>query len=63
MDKLIGVLVGRLDELGIRENTLLVFLGDNGTAPAIASRFAAARPPGLDEARRRSDRGPKLTAE
>jgi arylsulfatase A len=42
MDKLIGMLVGRLDELGIRENTLLVFLGDNGTAPAIASRFDGA---------------------
>ena len=31
MDKLIGRLVARLDELGIRDNTLLVFVGDNGT--------------------------------
>src|SRR5688572_10946904 len=31
MDKLVGRLVARLDELGIRENTLVIFLGDNGT--------------------------------
>lgn len=31
MDKLIGKLVARLDSLGIRDNTLLIFLGDNGT--------------------------------
>ncbi len=31
MDKLIGKLVARLDSLGIRTNTLLLFVGDNGT--------------------------------
>lgn len=31
MDKLIGKLVAKLDEEGLRENTLLIFLGDNGT--------------------------------
>jgi arylsulfatase A len=31
MDKLIGKLVARLDSLGIRDNTLLLFVGDNGT--------------------------------
>jgi len=31
MDKLIGRVVARLDSLGIRDNTLLIFLGDNGT--------------------------------
>ena len=31
MDKLIGKLVARLDALGIRDNTLLLFVGDNGT--------------------------------
>ncbi|PAW83963.1 MAG: arylsulfatase [Pedosphaera sp. Tous-C6FEB] len=31
MDKLIGKLVARLDTLGIRDNTLLLFVGDNGT--------------------------------
>jgi arylsulfatase A len=31
MDKLVGRLVTRLDSLGIRDNTLLLFVGDNGT--------------------------------
>jgi len=31
MDKLIGKLAARLDSLGIRDNTLLVLVGDNGT--------------------------------
>ena len=31
MDKLIGRLVAKLDSLGIRDNTLLLFVGDNGT--------------------------------
>ena len=31
MDKLIGELVTRLDSLGIRHNTLILFVGDNGT--------------------------------
>ncbi|MCF7817921.1 MAG: sulfatase-like hydrolase/transferase [Kiritimatiellales bacterium] len=30
-DKLTGQLVAKLDELGIRDNTLLIILGDNGT--------------------------------
>ncbi|MFA6545839.1 MAG: sulfatase-like hydrolase/transferase [Limisphaerales bacterium] len=30
-DKLTGKLVARLDQLGIRDNTLLIILGDNGT--------------------------------
>ncbi|MFZ4766676.1 MAG: sulfatase-like hydrolase/transferase, partial [Roseimicrobium sp.] len=37
MDKLIGKLVARLDELGLRENTLLIFLGDNGTGQGTQS--------------------------
>ncbi len=32
MDKLVGQLVAALDRLGLREKTLLVFVGDNGTA-------------------------------
>lgn len=32
MDKLVGQLVAALDKLGLREKTLLVFTGDNGTA-------------------------------
>ncbi|MEW6305189.1 MAG: sulfatase-like hydrolase/transferase [Verrucomicrobiota bacterium] len=31
MDKMVGRMVAKLDELGIRNNTLLVFIGDNGT--------------------------------
>lgn len=31
MDKLIGKLVAKLDEQGLRDNTLLLFVGDNGT--------------------------------
>jgi arylsulfatase A len=31
MDKLIGRLVVRLDELALREHTLIIFVGDNGT--------------------------------
>lgn len=32
LDKQIGQLVAELDRLGLRENTLIVFTGDNGTA-------------------------------
>jgi arylsulfatase A len=38
-DKMVGRVVGKLEELGIRDNTLLVFLGDNGTLGTITSRF------------------------
>jgi len=39
MDKLIGKLVTKLDELKIRDNTLILFLGDNGTSPQITSQL------------------------
>lgn len=39
MDKLIGKLVARVDELGLGKNTLIVFVGDNGTARGIRSQF------------------------
>lgn len=39
MDKMIGRLVAKLDELGLRENTLVMFIGDNGTHPTVTSRF------------------------
>lgn len=39
MDKLIGKLVDHLDALGIRNRTLVVFLGDNGTGGGIRSKM------------------------
>lgn len=38
MDKLVGKLVGELDRLKLRERTLLVFMGDNGTGQKQAER-------------------------
>jgi arylsulfatase A len=37
MDKLVGKLVSRLEEQGLRENTLILFLGDNGTGAGTRS--------------------------
>lgn len=42
MDKLVGKLVEKVDELGIRDNTLILFLGDNGTGKGITSKFKGA---------------------
>jgi len=39
MDKLIGRLVAKLDELGLRHNTLILFLGDNGTGRGTRSKM------------------------
>lgn len=36
-DKLIGRVVDRLEELGLRENTLLIYLGDNGSPQEVCS--------------------------
>ena len=38
MDKLVGKLVAELDRLRLRDNTLVIFAGDNGTAPPYAPR-------------------------
>jgi arylsulfatase A len=46
MDKMIGELVAKLDALGLRENTLLIFLGDNGSPREITSRFKGQTYPG-----------------
>ena len=39
MDKVVGKLISRLEELGLRENTLILFTGDNGTSQNIRSRL------------------------
>ena len=39
MDKLIGKLIAKLDELKLRDNTLVLILGDNGTAKGMPARF------------------------
>jgi arylsulfatase A len=42
MDGLVGRLLDQLDAAGIRDDTLVLFLGDNGTAGKITSRFRGA---------------------
>src|SRR5687767_12974418 len=46
MDKMIGELVAKLDALGLRDNTLLLFLGDNGTGGEVVSQFKGQSYPG-----------------
>ena len=36
-DKMVGKLVAKLDQLGLRENTLIIFTGDNGTYNKVQS--------------------------
>lgn len=39
MDKMVGNIGAKLDELDISKNTLVIFVGDNGTDTPIVSRF------------------------
>ena len=39
MDKLVGRVVAKLDALGLRENTLIIFLGDNGCGKGTRSKL------------------------
>lgn len=38
-DKMVGKIVAKLEAQGLRENTLILFTGDNGTETSITSRF------------------------
>ena len=40
IDKIVGKIVARLEKLGIRENTLIVFTGDNGTHTSLTASTA-----------------------
>jgi len=41
-DAMVGRLLARLDAEGLRDNTLVIFLGDNGTHRTVTSRFQGA---------------------
>ena len=43
MDKIVGRIVDRVGELGLRENTLVIFTSDNGTNRNIKSRMLDGR--------------------
>lgn len=45
-DKMVGKVVHQLERLGLRENTLVIFTGDNGTATEITSQFNGKSYPG-----------------
>jgi len=46
MDKLVGKIVSKIEALGISENTLIIFAGDNGTDKPIISMFKGTDYPG-----------------
>lgn len=39
VDKIVGKLTARLETLGVRKNTLVIFTGDNGTYTGVTSQF------------------------
>jgi arylsulfatase A len=46
MDKMVGRVISKLEEVGIRDNTLVIFIGDNGTLGRVTSRFQGSDFPG-----------------
>lgn len=38
-DKMVGKVVAKLEQLGMRDNTLVIFTGDNGTFTGVTSKF------------------------
>jgi arylsulfatase A len=45
MDKLVGKLMAELDRLGLRENTVVIYVGDNGTVKLAAKHLTLHRRP------------------
>jgi arylsulfatase A len=46
MDKLVGKVVTKLDDLKLRDNTVILFLGDNGTGKGVRSKLPGVEYPG-----------------
>lgn len=46
VDKVVGKIVDKLDELGIRDNTMVIFTGDNGTDAPIKTKWSGTTIPG-----------------
>jgi arylsulfatase A len=46
MDHLVGKIVSRIDDLGLAENTMILFTGDNGTDQPVVSRLQGEDYPG-----------------
>lgn len=46
MDKMVGKIISKIDALGLTDNTLIVFTGDNGTDRPITSIFLDKKYPG-----------------
>lgn len=61
-DKLVGRVVKALDDLGLRDNTLILFSGDNGTASSITSPFRGTMRRGGKGSRRMIDANVPLIA-
>ena len=43
MDKMVGRILNELDVLGLRENTIVLFTGDNGTVPTLTRKLRSGR--------------------
>ncbi len=46
MDKIVGKIVSKIEELGLSDNTIIIFTGDNGTDQPIVSMLSGAKYPG-----------------
>lgn len=46
MDKIVGKIIAKVDELGLSEDTIIIFTGDNGTDEPVVSMYRGAEYPG-----------------